>query len=167
MYDQSKMRFSLLSLVNVYFILVYQLITFRFNFVKKHTSYLCSFFCQYDKINKIKCWMYYFQQELMDHLRSVYGPILDLQNLEETFLTRATQEYEARSKDKKLLNIHLSSRPDLPESNDAETNERQAAFSKYLNTLSIQLRLLSRTYQVTYYFCRVVFRYPSVQQILE
>lgn len=91
-----------------------------------------------------------FRQELMDHLRSVYGPILDLQNLEETFLTRATHEYEARLKDNNTLNVTLamSNRLDLSETNDAEISKRQAAFSKYLNTLSIQLRLLSRTYQV-------------------
>ncbi|XP_076756926.1 gamma-tubulin complex component 3 [Xylocopa sonorina] len=78
-------------------------------------------------------------QELMDHLRSVYGPILDLQNLEETFLTHATLEYEVRLKDNNLS--------DPSEANDAEITKRQVAFSKYLNTLSIQLRLLSRTYQ--------------------
>ncbi|XP_017888838.1 gamma-tubulin complex component 3 homolog [Ceratina calcarata] len=82
-------------------------------------------------------------QELMDHLRSVYGPILDLQNLEETFLTHATLEYEARLKD----NTPLSTNCSLSENSDAEIAKRQAAFSKYLNTLSIQLRLLSRTYQ--------------------
>ncbi|XP_017795465.1 PREDICTED: gamma-tubulin complex component 3 [Habropoda laboriosa] len=87
-------------------------------------------------------------QELMDHLRSVYGPILDLQNLEETFLTRATQEYGARLKDNNLLaTSEPSSRLDFSEVCDAEISKRQIGFSKYLNTLSIQLRLLSRTYQ--------------------
>lgn len=86
-------------------------------------------------------------QELMDHLRSVYGPILDLQNLEETFLARATHEYEARLKDNKLLNTTVVMSSHLDQSMDAEIAKRQATFSKYLNTLSIQLRLLSRTYQ--------------------
>ncbi|XP_053984214.1 gamma-tubulin complex component 3 homolog [Hylaeus volcanicus] len=78
-------------------------------------------------------------QELMDHLRSVYGPILDLLNLEETFLTMATQEYEARMKDGASL--------DPANINNAAVTKRQSAFLKYLNTFSIQLRLLSRTYQ--------------------
>lgn len=85
----------------------------------------------------------------MDHLRSVYGPILDLQNLEETFLARATHEYEARLKDNKLLNTTVVMSSHLDQTMDAEIAKRQAKFSKYLNTLSIQLRLLSRTYQVT------------------
>ena len=89
----------------------------------------------------------------MDHLRSVYGPILDLQNLEETFLTRATHEYKARLKDNNSVNVTLvKNRSDLTENNDAEIVKRQAVFSKYLNTLSIQLRLLSRTYQVILFF---------------
>ena len=91
----------------------------------------------------------------MDHLRSVYGPILDLQNLEETFLTRATHEYKARLKDNNSVNVKNSlvkNRSDLTENNDAEIVKRQAVFSKYLNTLSIQLRLLSRTYQVILFF---------------
>lgn len=83
----------------------------------------------------------------MDHLRSVYSPILDLQNLEETFLARATQEYEAR------LNTDNFGQKQMTKwgrtnKKDQEIAEREAAFSKYLNTLSIQLRLLSRTYQV-------------------
>ena len=88
-------------------------------------------------------------QELMDHLRSVYGPILDLQNLEETFLTRATQEYEARLKDNYSVNVAYvsSNQLDISDTESAEIAKRQAGFCKYLNTLSIQLRLLSRTYQ--------------------
>lgn len=88
----------------------------------------------------------------MDHLRSVYGPILDLQNLEETFLTRATQEYEARLKDNYSVNVTYvsSNQLDISDTESAEIAKRQAGFSKYLNTLSIQLRLLSRTYQVMF-----------------
>lgn len=86
----------------------------------------------------------------MDHLRSVYSPILDLQNLEEAFLVRATQEYEAR------LNADNMTQSSSQQTNkwgrtnkiDQEATEREAGFLKYLNTLSIQLRLLSRTYQV-------------------
>ena len=89
----------------------------------------------------------------MDHLRSVYGPILDLQNLEETFLTRATHEYKARLKDNNSVNVTIVKNGlDLTENNDAEIVKRQTVFSKYLNTLSIQLRLLSRTYQVILFF---------------
>ncbi|XP_076246301.1 gamma-tubulin complex component 3 isoform X2 [Calliopsis andreniformis] len=88
-------------------------------------------------------------QELMDHLRSVYGPILDLQNLEETFFTLATQEYETRLKENNTLDATYvsSNRLDLSGINDAEASKRYTTFLKYLNTLSIQLRLLSRTYQ--------------------
>jgi len=82
----------------------------------------------------------------MDHLRSVYSPILDLQNLEETFLARATQEYEARSNDN--LGHEQTKKWSRTNKKDQEIEEREKAFSKYLNTLSIQLRLLSRTYQV-------------------
>lgn len=83
----------------------------------------------------------------MDHLRSVYSPILDLQNLEETFLARATQEYEARlSADN--FKQEQTKKWGRTNKKDQEIVEREAAFSKYLNTLSIQLRLLSRTYQV-------------------
>ena len=86
----------------------------------------------------------------MDHLRSVYGPILDLQNLEETFLARATQEYDARSGAKKFVDetSQTAKKWGRSISTDAESAERHAAFAKYLNTLSIQLKLLSRTYQV-------------------
>lgn len=82
----------------------------------------------------------------MDHLRSVYSPILDLQNLEETFLARATQEYEAR------LNADFVQKQTKKwgrtNKKDQEVVEREVAFSKYLNTLSIHLKLLSKTYQV-------------------
>ncbi|XP_078049224.1 gamma-tubulin complex component 3 isoform X1 [Augochlora pura] len=88
-------------------------------------------------------------QELMDHLRSVYGPILDLQNLEETFLKVATREYEARLNETSTLqsNNAASIRPDKADHTDVEMTKRQTTFLKYLNTLLIQLRLLSRTYQ--------------------
>lgn len=86
----------------------------------------------------------------MDHLRSVYGPILDLQNLEETFLARATQEYEIRLSNNKFVDQTSEQLKKWGRSNstDLDNNERQTAFTKYLNTLSIQLKLLSRTYQV-------------------
>lgn len=88
-------------------------------------------------------------QDLMEHLRSVYRPILDLQNLEETFLARATQEYEARSNTKKFIEVTSEKTKAWGRTNaiDSESSERKVAFSKYLSTLSIQLRLLSRTYQ--------------------
>ncbi|XP_020297110.1 gamma-tubulin complex component 3 homolog isoform X2 [Pseudomyrmex gracilis] len=85
-------------------------------------------------------------QQLMDHLRSVYSPILDLQNLEETFLVRATQEYEARFNADKFAQEQIKKWGRTSKTDD-EAIERDAAFSKYLNKLSIQLRLLSRTYQ--------------------
>ena len=96
----------------------------------------------------------------MDHLRSVYGPILDLQNLEETFLVRATQEYEARMNVDEFIDATSERTNKWGRSNsmDVENVERQNAFMKYLNTLSIQLRLLSRTYQVKFIFvCFVVY----------
>lgn len=83
----------------------------------------------------------------MDHLRSVYSPILDLQNLEETFLARATQEYEARL-NADTFQQEQKKKWGRTNKKDQENVEREVAFSKYLNTLSIQLRLLSRTYQV-------------------
>lgn len=83
----------------------------------------------------------------MDHLRSVYSPILDLQNLEETFLARATQEYDARFNPDNFEQ-EQTKKWGRTNKKDQEIVEREAAFSKYLNTLSIQLRLLSRTYQV-------------------
>lgn len=81
----------------------------------------------------------------MDHLRSVYYPIQDLQNHEETFLARATQEYETRLKTDDFAQPKKSDRANKK---DEEAIERDAAFSKYLNTFSRQLKLLSRTYQV-------------------
>lgn len=88
-------------------------------------------------------------QELMDHLRSVYSPILDLQNLEETFLARATQEYEARLSADNFVQstCERTKKWGRTSKKDQEAMEREAGFAKYLNTLSIQLRLLSRTYQ--------------------
>ncbi|XP_032676591.1 gamma-tubulin complex component 3 [Odontomachus brunneus] len=83
-------------------------------------------------------------QRLMDHLRSVYYPIQDLQNHEETFLARATQEYKARLKTDNFAQPKKSGRMNKK---DQEAIEREAAFSKYLNTFSRQLKLLSRTYQ--------------------
>ncbi|KAK0087490.1 hypothetical protein PV325_000931 [Microctonus aethiopoides] len=88
-------------------------------------------------------------QELMDHLRSVYGPILDLQSLEETFLARATEEYEARLNASEFVEASKQ-KPKMwgqSTSTEAENTERQNIFTKYLSTLSRQLRLLSRTYQ--------------------
>lgn len=88
-------------------------------------------------------------QELMDHLRSVYGPILDLQSLEETFLARATEEYEARLNASELVEASKQ-KPKMwgqSTSTETENTERQNIFTKYLSTLSRQLRLLSRTYQ--------------------
>lgn len=88
-------------------------------------------------------------QELMDHLRSVYSPILDLQNLEETFLARATQEYEARLNAANFVQTSEQTKKwGRTIKKDQEAIEREAAFSKYLNTLSIHLKLLSKTYQV-------------------
>ncbi|XP_076666493.1 gamma-tubulin complex component 3 isoform X4 [Andrena cerasifolii] len=88
-------------------------------------------------------------QELMDHLRSVYGPILDLQNLEETFLTRTTKEYETRLVENSSTSTTYvpSNRLEFTGTTDSEVTKRQSTFLKYLNTLAIQLRLLSRTYQ--------------------
>ncbi|KAK2580582.1 hypothetical protein KPH14_007705 [Odynerus spinipes] len=88
-------------------------------------------------------------QELMDHLRSVYSPILDLQSLVETFLIRATQEHEARLSADHFSQVKSEQLKSWGRTtaSDIDTNERQTAFLKYLNTLSIQLRLLYRTYQ--------------------
>ena len=86
----------------------------------------------------------------MNHLRSVYGPILELQALEETFLARATAEYEARVESEKLIEQDSENRKQWGRSNtqDAENMERRSTFLKYLNMLSMKLKLLSRTYQV-------------------
>ncbi|XP_035723078.1 gamma-tubulin complex component 3 homolog [Vespa mandarinia] len=88
-------------------------------------------------------------QELMDHLRSVYSPILDLQSLVETFLIRATQEHEAKLSADNFSQAVSEQTKSWGRSiaNDIDTKECQTAFLKYLNTLSIQLRLLYRTYQ--------------------
>ncbi|XP_012278710.1 gamma-tubulin complex component 3 [Orussus abietinus] len=88
-------------------------------------------------------------KELMDHLRSVYGPILELQNLEETFLARTMQEYEARNRIDKFVDKTSEQTKQWGKctSDDTENAERQTAFTKYLNTLSIQLKFLSRMYQ--------------------
>ncbi|XP_029157570.1 gamma-tubulin complex component 3 [Nylanderia fulva] len=88
-------------------------------------------------------------QELMDHLRSVYSPILDLQNLEENFLAHATKEYEARLNADNIVQTSSEQTKKWGRTNkkDQEATERETAFSKCLNKLSIQLKLLSRTYQ--------------------
>lgn len=101
------------------------------------------------KINKDKSTFEF--KELRDHLRSVYSPILDLQNLEDTFLTRAMQEYEARLKsEKNIVNTHEQlNKWGRSLNTDAENIERQNAFNKYLSTLSRQLKVLSATYQVS------------------
>ena len=80
----------------------------------------------------------------------MYSPILDLQNLEDTFLTRATQEYEARLKsEKRIMDTNEpTNKWGRSQSSDAENIERQNAFNKYLSTLSRQLKVLSATYQV-------------------
>uniref|UniRef100_A0A0C9S147 Tubgcp3_0 protein n=1 Tax=Fopius arisanus TaxID=64838 RepID=A0A0C9S147_9HYME len=88
-------------------------------------------------------------QELRDQLRTVYNPILSLQNIEETFLTRATVEYEARMKTNKFINIQSEKTKTWGRTNtaDADAIERINAFTKYLTTLSKQLKVLSKTYQ--------------------
>ncbi|XP_046746973.1 gamma-tubulin complex component 3 isoform X2 [Diprion similis] len=88
-------------------------------------------------------------QELMNHLRSVYGPILELQALEETFLERAMQEYEDRKKaENKIENkCEPSKKWGRTTSGDAKDAKRTNIFTKYLATLSLHLKFLSRTYQ--------------------
>lgn len=90
----------------------------------------------------------------MNHLRSVYGPILELQTLEETFLARATAEYEARISTEKFIAGSSENKKQwgCSKSQDTEDIERRSAFLKYLNTLSMKLKLLSRTYQVNIFF---------------
>lgn len=80
----------------------------------------------------------------------MYSPILDLQNLEDTFLTRAMQEYEARlNAEKNIVDSHeQGNKWGRSLKSDAENIERQNAFNKYLFTLSRQLKCLSTTYQV-------------------
>lgn len=88
----------------------------------------------------------------MNHLRSVYGPILELQGLEETFLARATAEYEERIKTEKFITEESGNKRQWGASKikDAENADRKSSFSKYLSTLSMKLKLLSRTYQVNF-----------------
>ncbi|XP_014213492.1 gamma-tubulin complex component 3 [Copidosoma floridanum] len=88
-------------------------------------------------------------QELMLHLRSVYGPILELQSLEETFVARATAEYQARVDSEKFIEktSEIQKQWGCTKSQVAENVERKNTFLKYLSTLSIKLKLLSRTYQ--------------------
>lgn len=96
----------------------------------------------------------------MDHLRSVYSPILDLQSLVETFLIRATQEHEAKLSADNFSQVVSEQTKSWGRStaNDIDTKERQTAFLKYLNTLSIQLRLLYRTYQVIIYNYKIYYQ---------
>ncbi|XP_012268384.2 gamma-tubulin complex component 3 isoform X2 [Athalia rosae] len=88
-------------------------------------------------------------QELMDHLRSVYRPILELQSLEETFLARAMQEYEERMTAEDIIEnkLYPSKKWGRTTSSDAEGSKRTNLFTKYLATLSLNLKLLSRNYQ--------------------
>lgn len=97
----------------------------------------------------------------MNHLRSVYGPILELQTLEETFLARATAEYEARMSNEKFIVASSENQKQWgrSKSQDTEDIERKSAFLKYLNTLSMKLKLLSRTYQVK--FCSFLFYFEN------
>jgi gamma-tubulin complex component 3 len=94
--------------------------------------------------------LHIYSQELMNHLRSVYGPILELQMLEETFLARATAEYEARVNSENFIHTDSENKNQWgrTKSQDIENVERKSVFLKYLNTLSMKLKLLSRTYQV-------------------
>lgn len=88
----------------------------------------------------------------MDHLRSVYGPILELQGLEETFLERAMQEYDERNRAENLIENKTdpSTKWGRTTSGDAQAAKRVKIFTKYLATLSLQLKFLSRTYQVSF-----------------
>lgn len=87
----------------------------------------------------------------MNHLRSVYVPILDLQNLEETFLTRASAEYEARmSSEKYVEQSNENKKWGTSNSQEVENLERKNNFLKYLSTLSMKLKLLSKRYQVKF-----------------
>lgn len=89
-------------------------------------------------------------QDLTNHLRSVYSPILELQTLEETFLLRANEEYEALMNEKTFLETtsEQDSKWGSTNSKEAEITERKNAFNKYLNTLSFELKHLSNIYQV-------------------
>lgn len=88
-------------------------------------------------------------QELRDHLRAVYGPILSLQTLEETFLARTSQEYEARLETNKFIDQESEKNKKWGRTMtlDVKNTDRQAIFNKYLTTLSNQLKVLSKTYQ--------------------
>lgn len=90
-------------------------------------------------------------QDLTNHLRSVYSPILELQALEETFLLRANEEYEALMNEKTY--VEATSEQDLKwgstKSKETEIAERKNTFNKYLNSLSFELKHLSNIYQVT------------------
>ncbi|KAL7301860.1 hypothetical protein TKK_0005465 [Trichogramma kaykai] len=88
-------------------------------------------------------------QELMHHLRTVYNPILELQLLEETFLARASAEYEARTVSEKFIEEGSENQKQWGRSKnkDSEAADRRSAFLKYLSTTSMKLKLLSRTYQ--------------------
>lgn len=88
-------------------------------------------------------------KELRDHLHAVYGPILSLQTLEETFLARTSQEYEARIETKRFIDDESDKTKTWGRTNtiDTQNAERQNTFNKYLSTLSRQLKLLSKTYQ--------------------
>lgn len=88
----------------------------------------------------------------MNRLRSVYKPILELQNLEETFLSRATAEYEARMNAEKFVNETSETQKQWgrTKSQDSAEAERRNNFSKYLTLLSAKLRLLSKAYQVKF-----------------
>lgn len=88
-------------------------------------------------------------QELRDQLRTVYNPILSLQSIEETFLARATVEYEARVSANKFINVQSEKGKTWGRTTtaDADEIERMNAFSKYLTTLSKQLKVLSKRYQ--------------------
>lgn len=92
----------------------------------------------------------------MNRLRSVYKPILELQTLEETFLSRATAEYEARMNTEKFITKTSETQKQWgrTKSQDAAEAERRNAFMKYLSNLSAKLRLLSKSYQVKFLiFC--------------
>lgn len=86
----------------------------------------------------------------MNRLRSVYKPILELQNLEESFLSRATAEYEARMNSEKFITetSEIQKQWGKTKSQDAAEAERRSGFMKHLSSLSTRLRLLSKTYQV-------------------
>lgn len=77
---------------------------------------------------------------------------MELQTLEETFLAKATHEYEARLNDEQ--NVEKTNERvwkwGRTKNTDTVQNERQVSFKKYLSTLSRQLKLLSNSYQVIF-----------------